>query len=150
MMEKVTLAPQRPRKTDAEIEEECKSWAIFGKTPDRPRNVITSLELRSEEMEKINLRLQAKYKAMEENEVRYEAIECDDADYVIVALGGFVAGLLVSGLTAGLIGAVLFAWGWQKARGGGSTAQAVALAYWHLPADFFLRVPQSARRHFIG
>ena len=67
-----------------------------------------------------------------------------------LALGGFVAGLLVSGLTAGLIGAVLFAWGWQKARGGGSTAQAVALAYWHLPADFFLRVPQSARRHFIG
>ena len=49
--------------------------------------MITSLELRSEEMEKINLRLQAKYKAMEENEVRYEAIECDDADYVIVAFG---------------------------------------------------------------
>lgn len=73
-----------------------------------------------------------------------------ESDYVIVALGGFVAGLLVSGLTAGLIGAVLFAWGWQKARGGGSTAQAVALVYWHLPADFFLRVPQSARRHFIG
>lgn len=35
-----------------------------------------------------------------------------ESDYVIVALGGFVAGLLVSGLTAGLIGAVLFAWGW--------------------------------------
>ena len=28
-----------------------------------------------------------KYKALEENEVRYEAIECDDADYVIVAFG---------------------------------------------------------------
>ena len=38
-------------------------------------------------MEKINLRLQAKYKAMEENEVRYEALACDDADYVIVAFG---------------------------------------------------------------
>ena len=33
---------------------------------------------------------------------------------------------------------------------GYNCAQAVALAYWHLPADFFLRVPQSARRHFIG
>ena len=42
-----------------------------------------------------------------------------ESDYVIVALGGFVAGLLVSGLTAGLIGAVLFAWGWQKAAGRG-------------------------------
>lgn len=85
-----------------------------------------------------------------ENARRALASSFWESDYVIVALGGFVAGLLVSGLTAGLIGAVLFAWGWQKARGGGSTAQAVALAYWHLPADFFLRVPQSARRHFIG
>ena len=34
-------------------------------------------------MEKINQRLQAKYKALEENEVRYEAINCDDADYVL-------------------------------------------------------------------
>ena len=66
------------------------------------------------------------------------------------AMGGLVAGLLVSGLTAGIIGAFLFAWGWKKARGGGSTSRAVALAYWHLPADFFIRVPQSARRHFIG
>ena len=38
-------------------------------------------------MEQINLRLQAKYKALEENEVRYEAIDCDDAEYVIVAFG---------------------------------------------------------------
>ncbi len=48
---------------------------------------MTSLELKSEAMEKINLRLQAKYKAMEENEARYEEIECADADYVIVAFG---------------------------------------------------------------
>ncbi len=51
MMEKVVLAPQRARKTNEEIVEECK------------------------------------YKAMEDNEVRYEAIECDDAEYVIVAFG---------------------------------------------------------------
>lgn len=73
-----------------------------------------------------------------------------ESDYVLAAMGGLVAGLLVSGLTAGIIGAFLFAWGWKKARGGGSTSRAVALAYWHLPADFFIRVPQSARRHFIG
>ena len=53
----------------------------------KERNIITSLELQSEVMEKINQRLQAKYKALEENEVRYEAINCDDADYVIVAFG---------------------------------------------------------------
>ena len=87
MMEKVVLAPQRPRKTNEEIAAECRDWATYGKPADRPRNVVTSLELQSEAMEKINLRLQDKYKAMEENEVRYEALACDDADYVIVAFG---------------------------------------------------------------
>ncbi len=87
MMEKVVLAPQRARKTNEEIAEECKSWDIYGKPESRERNVVTSLELQSEVMEKINLRLQAKYKAMEDNEVRYETIECDDAEYVIVAFG---------------------------------------------------------------
>ena len=87
MMEKVVLAPQRPRHTNEEIAEECKAWAACGKSADRERNVVTSLELKSEVMEQINLRLQAKYKALEENEVRYETIDCDDADYVIVAFG---------------------------------------------------------------
>lgn len=87
MMEKVVLAPQRPRKTDEEIAAECRSWAAYGKPADRKRNIVTSLELQSEKMEIINKRLQEKYKALEENEVRYEEIGCDDADYVIVAFG---------------------------------------------------------------
>ena len=87
MMEKVVLAPQRPRKTDEEIAAECRSWATYGKPADRKRNIVTSLELQSEKMEIINKRLQEKYKALEENEVRYEEIGCDDADYVIVAFG---------------------------------------------------------------
>ena len=72
---------------DEEIAAECKSWATYGKPADRQRNIVTSLELQSEKMEIINKRLQEKYKALEENEVRYEAIDCDDADYVIVAFG---------------------------------------------------------------
>ena len=87
MMEKVVLAPQRPRKTDEELKAECDAWAAMGKPAGRGRNVVTSLELQSEKMEIINQRLQAKYKALEENEVRYEAVACDDADYVIVAFG---------------------------------------------------------------
>ena len=87
MMEKVVLAPQRPRRTDEECRAEARSWAAVGKTADRERNVVTSLELQSEKMEVINQRLQEKYRRMEENEVRYEAIECDDAEYVIVAFG---------------------------------------------------------------
>jgi 2-oxoglutarate ferredoxin oxidoreductase subunit alpha len=87
MMEKVVLAPQRPRKSDAEIAAECRTWAANGKPADRERNVVTSLELQSEKMEIINHRLQEKYRMMEECEVRYEEIGCEDADYVIVAFG---------------------------------------------------------------
>ena len=87
MMEKVVLAPQRPRKTEEELRAECDAWAAMGKPAGRGRNVVTSLELQSEKMEIINQRLQAKYKTLEENEVRFEAVQCDDADYVIVAFG---------------------------------------------------------------
>ena len=73
--------------SDEELKAECGAWAAQGKPAGRARNIVTSLELQSEKMEVINKRLQEKYKALEENEVRYEAIECDDADYVIVAFG---------------------------------------------------------------
>ncbi len=87
MMEKVVLAPQRPRRTNEQIAAECRDWASYGRPADRARNVVTSLELQPDAMEAINLRMQEKYRAMEENDVRYEAIECNDADYVIVAFG---------------------------------------------------------------
>ena len=86
MMEKVILPPFQPRKTDAEIKERS-PWASVGKPADRKRNVITSLELDQAEMEKNNIRFQKKYKEIEENEVRYEAINCEDADYLIIAFG---------------------------------------------------------------
>ena len=38
-------------------------------------------------MEKNNIRFQAKYKEIEENEVRFEEIHCEDAEYLIVAFG---------------------------------------------------------------
>ncbi len=87
MMERVELAPQRERISDEALRSEHSSWAAFGKSEDREQNVVTSLELQAERMEVINHRLQAKYRAMEECEVRYEMTDCDDADYVIVAFG---------------------------------------------------------------
>ena len=86
MMEKVVLPPMQPRLTDAEVIEKC-PWATTGKTKDRKPNIITSLELQPDAMERNNLRFQAKYKVIEENEVRYEEIDCEDADYLIVAFG---------------------------------------------------------------
>ena len=86
MMEKVTLPAARPRRTSEEVIAQC-PWATTGRTPDRRPNIITSLELRPEAMEKNNLRFQAKYREIEQNEVRYEEIDCQDADYLIVAFG---------------------------------------------------------------
>ena len=86
MMEKVVLPPFKPRRTEAEIAAEC-PWATTGRTGMRKPNIITSLELRSEEMELINLRLQAKYREIEEKEVRFEEYLTEDAEYLIVAFG---------------------------------------------------------------
>lgn len=86
MMEKVVMPPYKPRRTEEEIHREC-PWATMGRTPDRKPNIHTSLELKPEAMEAHNIHLQAKYREIEENEVRYETLQCDDADYIIVAFG---------------------------------------------------------------
>ncbi|NPD92650.1 3-methyl-2-oxobutanoate dehydrogenase subunit VorB [Xylanibacter muris] len=86
MMEKVVLPPYKPRRTEEEIMEEC-PWATSGRRNSRQPNIITSLELKPEEMEKRNVHLQAKYEEIQKNEVRYETIQCDDAEYIIVAFG---------------------------------------------------------------
>lgn len=86
MMEKVTLPPIKPRRTEEEIKKEC-PWATFGRTLDRDANIMTSLELKSEVMEQRNLKLQQKYAEVKQNEVRYEMTQCDDADYIFVAFG---------------------------------------------------------------
>ncbi|MBQ0124331.1 MAG: 3-methyl-2-oxobutanoate dehydrogenase subunit VorB [Bacteroidales bacterium] len=86
MMEKVVLPPFKPRRTEEEIAKQC-PWATTGRIGMRKPNIMTSLELRSEEMEIINLRIQAKYREAEKNEVRYEDYMTDDAEYLIVAFG---------------------------------------------------------------
>jgi len=86
MMEKVVLPPFKPRRTEEEVRQEC-PWGTTGKLPNRKRNIITSLALEAEVMENINLKLQAKYREIEQNEVRFEAHHCEDADYVLVAFG---------------------------------------------------------------
>lgn len=86
MMEKVVLPEQKPRRTEEEVIREC-PWASTGRTRNRKPNIITSLELMPEAMEQRNLHLQEKYRTIKEREVRYETIELDDADIMIVAFG---------------------------------------------------------------
>ena len=80
MMEKVILpeAGSLP-KTPA-------PWATTGKKKERGHNIITSLFIQPEEMEQVNLHLQEKYAAMQ-SEVRYEEIQTEDAEVLLVAFG---------------------------------------------------------------
>lgn len=86
MMEKVVLPPFKPRRTEEQIIKEC-PWATTGRIGGRKPNIITSLELRSEEMEVINNNIQKKYRECEEKEVRFEEYLLDDAEYAIMAFG---------------------------------------------------------------
>ena len=87
MMEKVQLSDYKPRWTDEEIERMSGDWALTGKKANRQRHIATSLELDSYKQEVFNHKLQAKYRQMEENEVRFEEINCEGADYLFVAYG---------------------------------------------------------------
>lgn len=86
MMEKVEIGEQKERLTEEEIKEKY-PWATTGKTKDRERNIITSLELDSAKMEVFNQKLIKKYREIEENEVRFEEFQCDDAEYLLIAYG---------------------------------------------------------------
>lgn len=81
MMEKVELFDQIERKT------EFPDWATTGKPEGKDRRIITSLHIQPEKMEEINHRLQRKYKEIEENEVRYESVDVDDAEYLFTGFG---------------------------------------------------------------
>lgn len=83
-------------------------WAIKG-TADS-HELICSIQLDPDMLEAHNEALQAKYKKIEENEIRYEAINCDDAEYILVGYGvvsrilqGVMEQLRAEGIKAGLL-----------------------------------------------
>lgn len=63
-----------------------KPWAAG--QPDRDeRAIINSLYIEPSVLEEHNIKLSAKYKAMEEEQVRVECIDTQDADVIVVAYG---------------------------------------------------------------
>ena len=64
-----------------------KDWAVTGTRMERESNDITSIYINPEVLEKHNLKLQAKYKLIEENEVRVETFNCENADIIVCAYG---------------------------------------------------------------
>jgi len=86
MMEKLRLPAFKPRRTREEIEEQC-PWAASGKRGNRKNNIFTSLDLDPAVMEKHNEDLQRKYELIRQTEVRYETLQIEDADYLVIAFG---------------------------------------------------------------
>jgi len=64
-----------------------KPWATTGTKMKREHNTIQSIYIQPEVLEKHNQKLQAKYKMIEENEVRVESYNCEDADIILTAYG---------------------------------------------------------------
>ncbi len=64
----------------------AKEWATTGAAGRNP-NIVLSFDLDPEKLKEMNLALQAKYREIEANEVRYEESDTEDADIVIAAHG---------------------------------------------------------------
>ncbi|MBF0320063.1 MAG: 3-methyl-2-oxobutanoate dehydrogenase subunit VorB [Nitrospirae bacterium] len=80
MMEPFTPTPYvKPNLPD-------KTWALTGCANRKP-NVIKTLYMGDNELENLNLKMQAKYDMMKKVETRSEATDTDDADVVVVAFG---------------------------------------------------------------
>lgn len=103
MMEPVSLE-------EAAVENYDKSWAVTGTEMKRKKNLINSLSLDPEELERLNFERFEKYKVIEENEVMYEEYMMDDAEVCICAFGitariakNAIAMARAKGIKAGLI-----------------------------------------------
>ena len=80
MMEPVSI----PEPSGEKVE---KSWAANGTKGERKHNIINSLYLKAEILEKTNFERYEKYAEIEKNEVMYESYMMDDAEYCVVAFG---------------------------------------------------------------
>ncbi len=80
MMEPVELPETEPELID-------KPWALTGTDMKRKHNIVNSLYLVPEELERTNIERFERYKAVEENETRWESFMTEDADVVVVAFG---------------------------------------------------------------
>ncbi len=81
MMEPAQMPEMQP------VQRKDWDWATNGKMGKRERRILSSIYLDPIEEEKMNLRLLARWRAIEENEVRYKEYFLDDAEIVIVGFG---------------------------------------------------------------
>ena len=80
MMEPVCL-------DEVEVNTYEKPWAVNGTKMQRKHNIVNSLSLGPEELEKLNFERYERYKQVEENEIMYEEYMTEDAEICVVAFG---------------------------------------------------------------
>lgn len=80
MMEPVVL----PEESCGTVE---KPWAVTGTQMKRSHNIVNSLYLVPEELERTNIERFERYKTIEEQETRWESYMMEDADICLVAFG---------------------------------------------------------------
>ena len=80
MMEPVCL-------DEVEVNTYEKPWAVTGTKMQRKHNIVNSLSLVPEELEKLNFERYERYKQVEENEIMYEEYMTEDAEICVVAFG---------------------------------------------------------------
>lgn len=95
---------------DAVTEKREKPWAACGHQNKRPHNIINSLYLKPDELERTVVERFERYKTVEAKEQRCQEYLCDDADYIVVAFGATsrvsqsaVDQLRAKGIKAGLL-----------------------------------------------
>ncbi len=80
MMEPAEMPPMRP------INKARPSWALTG-ADGRAKNIITSIYLDPEQMEQLNLRIQAKLNQIRPAELRWKEFMTEDAEILLIAFG---------------------------------------------------------------
>lgn len=80
MMEPVTMGNYQPKTVE-------KPWAVTGTKMQRHHNIVNSLYLNPEELERTNFDRYARYAVIEQKEAMYESFLMDDAEICVTAFG---------------------------------------------------------------
>ena len=105
MMEPVEFTKKESKRVIPE-----KTWATTGTNMEREHNVVNSLYIQPNVLEKLVLERYERYKVIEETEKRYEAYKTEDAEFILTGYGSVaricknaVDELRAQGIKAGLI-----------------------------------------------
>ena len=106
---------------DVEVETYDKPWALTGTGMKREHNIVNSLYLKPDELERTNFQRYEKYRTVEESEALWEEYLMEDAEICVTAFGiaarvakNAVAAARAEGIKAGLIRPITL-WPFPKA-----------------------------------